>query len=304
MAKCFGFLLQIIIFFFLVSLKEVQGENTTLSYLSEYLIKILNGYISHTKRVIQINDSYHLTFTDFKAAFHSNPPIVEHLEETIDYYNVNVTFVFTLKIDIVDYVNKTNPNITLLIKNAGAYLYFSKFHLIKKVDNSLEYEYTPPSLTKYKIGNIEEYLIFKYLIEKYSEAAFKRQIEKMWKNYIDEMLVKYPSCDAKNNFLLVNKILIKSGLFSISEGNAPNFTSIKFLSIQYGSIELVKPFARKFTPVTVDIEYYWDGKFRNKFIFDYITFTQQSIIFGKMKPENYVIEIIIRKTFYRVLKSS
>lgn len=304
MSKYLEFLLQIFVFLILVSLKEVQEQNTSLSYLSQFLVKILNGYISHTKKVIQINDSYYLTFTDFKAAFQSNPPIIDHLEETIDYYNVNVTFVFTLKIDIVDNVNETNPNITLFIKNASAFLKFPVFNIVKNVDNSLEYEYSSPTFTEYKFGNIEEYLIFQFLIEKYSEKAFKYQIERMWRSYIDEMLVKYPSCNAKSNFIIVNKKLIKSGVFSVSEDTAPNFTKIKFLSLQYDSIELVNPFSRKFSPLTVEIEYYWDGDFHNSFVFDFVTFTQKSIIFGKMKPENSVIELIIRKIFYKALKSS
>ena len=126
----------------------------------------------------------------------------------------------------------------------------------------------------------------------------------MWKSYIDEMLVKYPSCDAKSNYMIVNKKLIKSGVFSVSEDTTPNFTKIKFLSLQYDSIELVNPFSRKFSPLTVEIEYYWDGDFHNSFVFDFVTFTQKSIIFGKMKPENSVIELIIRKIFYKALKSS
>lgn len=304
MSKYLEFLLQIFVFLILVSLKEAQEQNTSLSYLSQFLVKILNGYISRTKKVIQINDSYYLTFTDFKAAFQSNPPIIDHLEETIDYYNVNVTFVFTLKIDIVDNVNETNPNITLFIKNASAFLKFPVFNIVKNVDNSLEYEYSSSTFTEYKFGNIEEYLIFQFLIEKYSEKAFKYQIERMWKSYIDEMLVKYPSCNAKSNYMIVNKKLIKSGVFSVSEDTTPNFTKIKFLSLQYESIELVNPFSRKFSPLTVEIEYYWDGDFHNSFVFDFVTFTQKSIIFGKMKPENSVIELIIRKIFYKALKSS
>lgn len=299
--------LTIFIFLCIFS-RYLNHSNDTLSSLSEGLIKIINGYVKFKKRTIKLSDHNILYLENITAIFTSDPPFFNPKEQTIDYFNTQVNFIFNTKLVSNPYGQKssdffTKKNITIQEKKATILIFFPRFHIFKNNDNSFDYDhYMVSTYQEHHFGQIEEYELCKNLISEFGENNLNIVLERMWFDYIDEILTIYPVSDSLYNFRQVNKYIQQVGNFSINYPDAPGFKWVHFKTVRHKGIVKEYPYSRRIKALSFEIEYFWDYEFKSSVYFDYIIFSQKNIVFGKMYPPNRIKQNIIQFLIHRALE--
>ena len=284
-----------------------QHDNS-IKTLSEGFVRLINGYAKFNNRKIKLSDNNIFYFEDISAIFSSDPPYINAKEQTIDYFNAQVNFIFNLKLQI-DPINKkswdilSKKNITIVEKKSTILIKFPRFHISRNSDNSFEYDhYMFPTHQEHNFGQIEEYDYFKNLINEFGEYNLNTQLSQMWFDYLHEILTIYPICDSLSTFRQVKKYIQQSGNFSINYSEEPGFKWIYFKTVRYKGIEQEYPYSRKILSISFEIEYFFDCTFRTSVYFDYIIFSQKSVLFGTMFPPDLILEKNIQLIFQRALK--
>ena len=216
------------------------------------------------KRKTSINLSDYVTFQveSLSSIFHSEIYKINNFESTIDYYNVNVTFIFDLSITNKPYKipkedKMKNKTVTSKIKKLTAYMNYNRFHLFLLKDNSYDYDFNLiPNLIDIDFRELNELSVYKSLIQN-SISDFKLLFIDIWYDTFNEIISKYPICDTYYYFIETMKLLNSYGIIDVRYAPEPTFLNIQFVSASFSKVKKINNSYEEFEGVLIRLEYYW-----------------------------------------------
>lgn len=275
----------------------------------------LHSYITQAKIEsigFDLFDGVYILLDNITVFYKAENLLLNKIENTIDYFDMDVFFIFDMKIynaplkEYRDYLG--NKNITFTTKKNIANIFYTNFQFYQLNDRGFEFkDLLSPSFVSVTINDLNDYELYYDSMKKYGESKIEDLIFLRWYQTLNNILSVFPECDSLFYYKKLAEYLIKKGKIELQYPDYPYFKSILFKHITYRSVLKINRFTEKFSFVSFDIDFDDGASYGKTVYYDYIKITPISIEFGQFYPDNIVLQIVmtryIKESFQLIIKS-
>lgn len=250
---------KFILLSFLIFLCLYVNSIESIQEVTEQIPIQVMSFKNNRKTSISLSDYVIFQVKSLSLIFNSELYKINMYENNIDYYNVNITFIFDLTITNKPYKipkedKMKDRNITSKIKKLTAYMNYNRFHLYRLKDNSYDYDYNLlPNLISVDFRELNFLAVYKSLIDS-NISQLKLLFVDIWYDTFNEIIAKYPICDTYYYFIETMNLLKSYGIMDVHYAPKPTFLTIQIVSASFSKVKKIHNSYEEFEGVFMRLE--------------------------------------------------
>ena len=290
------------IFFFVLLLRNFQCLNRELHSLTQIARNfplMISNYQKYPELGFNLSDNIYISLQNITSFFLYDNPILNEVVKTITYQNLNITFMYKVKIDSKPIEEDLySKNIAFYIERGMGNIHFPEYQLYNQIDNSFNFnESFQHDYIDIDIKELKQFELFNTLYQEKGVPIIRDLLLGAFKEAMVVSLVTYPVCDSMflNNQML-NHIRSR-GTIKVNHPDEPSFKSVTFKGATWTKVSKINLSVLEFDYYKVSISYVRSTPFTRTVFFDKIQISPSSITMKDFYPEDPVLEDIMRDIF-------
>lgn len=299
-----------IIILFALLLRNLQCLNRPLHSL-ELIAKnyplMINNYQKYPELGFNLSDNIYIVLQNITSFFLYDKPILNEDAKTITYQNLNITFMYKVKINSKPIEEDLHSkNITFYIERGMGNINFPEYQLYNQIDNSFNFNETfQQDYIDIDIQELEDFELLNTLYQKKGIPIISNLLLGAFKEAMVVSLVTYPVCDSMFLYSQMLTYIRGLGTIKVNHPDEPSFKSVTFKSATWTKVSKINISIVEFDYYKISISYVRNTPFTRNVTFDKVQISPNSITMKDFYPEDPVLEDIMRdifnKAFYHIL---
>ncbi len=277
----------------------IERQFHTLEQIAKNFPMMISNYQKYPVFEFNLSNNINIMLQNISTFFLTDKPKINENEKTITYQNLNITFMYMVKVNTkpIEEDVYTN-NITFYIKRGMGNIHYPEYQLNHQIDHSFIFnESFEPDRIDVDIPMLKDFELFNNLYQEVAIPTIKEYLVNAFKEAMTISLVTYPGSDSFFLYTQMISYIRSLGTIKVNNPSEPSFKSVTFKSATWAKISKIKTSIVELDNYKINISFMRPNPFARNVTFEKIQISPSSITMKDFYPDDPVLEDIMRDIF-------
>ena len=220
----------------------IERQFHTLEQIAKNFPMMISNYQKYPVFEFNLSNNINIMLQNISTFFLTDKPKINENEKTITYQNLNITFMYMVKVNTkpIEEDVYTN-NITFYIKRGMGNIHYPEYQLNHQIDHSFIFnESFEPDRIDVDIPMLKDFELFNNLYQEVAIPTIKEYLVNAFKEAMTISLVTYPGSDSFFLYTQMISYIRSLGTIKVNNPSEPSFKSVTFKSATWAKISKIK----------------------------------------------------------------